>query len=406
MGVASGDQAQNGPRALRRRARAGRVDAVIVAGAAFAPTAVRVLDGTQPLAAAQDVGFAVALARRRQAPQRETSAIDVRHAPTAVPASIGLLVLDEPLDAAPHRAVIAAHSVRRQRFQSAPGDVRAGGIEHGVVIGEGNVVQKLPVVVGVESRPSAIARLHGQQPVDRPLVAGLLRRGIGGRRLAQRQHHHGGVVDIRVVLVAVKKAPSGRLGVGPLYGPIALAPDLFRQQPIGRPADRRVVRAALCQRVGADGGIPNRREARLEEEPFAIVHHEVVEVAQRLHPQGVVLGIAQRIQRHHRIHHGRIDGAQPVGTVHALDHPRLGSLDGLPPDALRPAALPPLQQPVHCQEDVVPGEPAGVFVERGAHARKPDLIQVETRRNRTARVGGMDDGQRHHDGARPRRHLV
>src|ERR1039457_2202491 len=86
-GVASGDQTQNRPRGLRRRARAGREDAVIVAGAAFAPTAIRVLDGTQPLAGAQDVRFAVALPRRRQAPQRETCAVDVRHAPTAVPAS-------------------------------------------------------------------------------------------------------------------------------------------------------------------------------------------------------------------------------------------------------------------------------------------------------------------------------
>jgi hypothetical protein len=73
--------------------------------------------------------------------------------------------------------VIAAHAVRRQRFQRAPGDIGAGGVEHGVVIGEGNVVEKLPVVVGVEGRPSAIARLHGQQPVRPPAVAGLLRRG-------------------------------------------------------------------------------------------------------------------------------------------------------------------------------------------------------------------------------------
>ena len=63
----------------------------------------------------------------------------------------------------------AVEPVRRQRFQHAPGDIGAGGIEHGVVIRERNVAQEFPVVIGVESRPAAVARLHGEQPVERAL---------------------------------------------------------------------------------------------------------------------------------------------------------------------------------------------------------------------------------------------
>ena len=77
--------------------------AAVVAGAAFAPAAVGVLDGAQPFAGAQDVRFAVAFAGRRQAAQRETGAVDVIHAPAAVPASVRFLVLHQIFHAAPHR---------------------------------------------------------------------------------------------------------------------------------------------------------------------------------------------------------------------------------------------------------------------------------------------------------------
>src|ERR1035438_727001 len=54
-GIAAGDQPQNGPGGLRRRAGPGGEDVVDVALAAFTPAAVGVLNGAQPLAGAQDV---------------------------------------------------------------------------------------------------------------------------------------------------------------------------------------------------------------------------------------------------------------------------------------------------------------------------------------------------------------
>src|ERR1039457_748721 len=102
VGVAAGNQAHDGPGGLRRCARRGGEGAVVVAGTAFAPAAVGILDGAEPLAGAENVRLAIALARCGQASQRETGAVDVRHAPTAVPASVGLLVPDQPIHALPY----------------------------------------------------------------------------------------------------------------------------------------------------------------------------------------------------------------------------------------------------------------------------------------------------------------
>src|ERR1017187_9199683 len=91
-GIAAGDQAQDGPGGLRRRAGPGGEDAVDVALAAFAPAAVGVLNGAQPLATAQDMRFAIVLAGRGEPAQREAGAVNVGHAPAAVPTAVGFLV--------------------------------------------------------------------------------------------------------------------------------------------------------------------------------------------------------------------------------------------------------------------------------------------------------------------------
>ena len=71
-------------------------------------------------------------------------------------------------------------------------------------------------------------------------------------------------------------------------------------------------------------------------------------------------------------------------------------------------AFPPFQEPVGAQENVVPGEPLPVLLERpcGAGAGLPEFVEMEAFGHRHARVGGMQDGKRYHDGARPSGHLV
>src|ERR1035438_8032918 len=160
--VSAGNETHQGPGGLGRSALGRGKGAVVITGAAFAPTAIGVLDGAQPLAAAQNVGFAIAFPGGCQPPQGEAGAVDVGHAPPSVPASVGLLMTNQPIHSAADRSMVAVYFVSRQRFQHAPGNVRAGGIEHGIVVSEGNLVEELPIVVGVESGPAAVGRLHGK----------------------------------------------------------------------------------------------------------------------------------------------------------------------------------------------------------------------------------------------------
>src|SRR6266850_1181078 len=90
-GVASSEQTGDGPRGLGRRALSRREGAVVIARAAFAPATIGVLDGAEPLAGAQHMRLAVVFACRAQSPQREAGAVNVRHAPPAVPAAVRLL---------------------------------------------------------------------------------------------------------------------------------------------------------------------------------------------------------------------------------------------------------------------------------------------------------------------------
>ena len=262
----------------------------------------------------------------------------------------------EEVHAAPHGRMAAWQAVRPESFEHASGDVRTGGIQHGVVIRERHVAQETPVIVRVESRPAAVARLHIQQPIERAPLARLLRRAIVGARLGERQQDHGGIVYIGIKIVVVFECPTGGRGVGALHGPIAFAADLALEQPLGGARQGGMIRLALSQRVRGDGGVPDRREARLKEKPLAIIHHQVVELAHRLHSHRIVFGVAQPIQRHHRIHHGRIDRAQTVGVFQPRHHPLLGLPDGPPPDGFRSAAFPPFEAAVYRQKQIAPGD--------------------------------------------------
>src|ERR1039458_61743 len=107
--IAARDQPQNSPGGLRRRAGPGGENAPLVALAAFAPAAVGVLNGAQPLASAQNVRLAIVLARRGESTEREAGAVDVGHAPAAVPTAVGLLVLHQPVHAAANGRWGVAH---------------------------------------------------------------------------------------------------------------------------------------------------------------------------------------------------------------------------------------------------------------------------------------------------------
>src|SRR6185436_20428248 len=58
-GIASRNQSQDGPCGLRRSAGCGGKSSVVVTGTAFTPPAVGILNRSQPLAGAKNVGLAI-----------------------------------------------------------------------------------------------------------------------------------------------------------------------------------------------------------------------------------------------------------------------------------------------------------------------------------------------------------
>ena len=107
--------------------------------------------------------------------------------------------------------MILVVSVGRQHLEDAAGDVDRRRIEHGVVIGERDVLEHHLVVVFVERRPAAVLALHREDPVDRALHRLALVAAIGMFHAAQPQANHRAVIDIRIKLVVKLEVPAARL---------------------------------------------------------------------------------------------------------------------------------------------------------------------------------------------------
>ena len=118
------------------------------------------------------------------------------------------------------------------------------------MIGEGDVVQVMLVVVGVESAPAAVAALQAEDPFATALDR---LAELGGRRRVEPRpgavHRHdddGGVVEVGVMRIGVLERPAARPHVGPLRGPVAGdVEDLLRLQPGKRLSTRRCSASSL-----------------------------------------------------------------------------------------------------------------------------------------------------------------
>src|ERR1035441_8636959 len=129
--VSGGNQAQDRPSGLRRGTR-GRFKLLrFVTVATLAPTSVGILYYPEPAGAARDRSGGLRRARGTQAADGEKGAVDVVHAPAAVPASVVLLFGQEILHPTCNGGMGAVEAAAAERLETAPGDVRAGGVEHG-----------------------------------------------------------------------------------------------------------------------------------------------------------------------------------------------------------------------------------------------------------------------------------
>ena len=110
----------------------------------------------------------------------------------------------------------AGDAVVAEAFEHAAGDVGAGRVLHGVVVGEGDVFEERAVARAVEGGPAAVVVLHGQEPVDAALDGGCARRSAGA---LEGHGDHGGVVDVGVMGVGEFEEPAGGLDVGAVLAP-------------------------------------------------------------------------------------------------------------------------------------------------------------------------------------------
>ena len=292
-------------------------------------------------------------------------------------------------------------------FENASGDVGAGGIEHGVVIGEGDAIQNGPIVIDVEGGPAAVDGLHLEQPIDGAALAIGLRLGAGGRGVLEGEQHHGGVVDVGVMLVGEFEGPTGRLDFGALHRPVAAMADFLGGDPAGgggHGGARGFGQVShFTESEHGDRGVPDGGEARLVIEAIGGFGEQAVELGDGADEIGMVARIAERIERHDAVHHGGVDGAEAVAVTGAVEHPLFGVAHGGAADILGAAIFPEFEDAVELMKE---DGGAAAASHAKALAGGYQLVDVEARGDGADAAAGLDDGERDDDGAGPRGHLI
>src|SRR5207253_2541249 len=154
--ISAREKSENRPCRLRRRTGRRGKCLVVVAGAAFPPASVRILNGTQPLPGTKHVSFPVTDAGGLQATQGKERAVDIIDAPPSIPAAVLFLGFDQIIDGALHCRMIRLDAADTERLENAACYIRARWIKHRIMIGEGNITERLPIIVDIEGSPSAI----------------------------------------------------------------------------------------------------------------------------------------------------------------------------------------------------------------------------------------------------------
>ncbi len=201
------------------------------------------------------------------------------------------------------------------------GDVRAGRIDDLAEVAKGQRPAQRPGVVDVEGAPTSVRALHPQHPLGPAVDRHPARVRLGMTHPAQRQRHHGGVVDVRVVVVGELEgpAPGGQLGAA--QGPVTRAQHLLGQQPVCGPHQRRILgrHAGVEQRDHGQRGVPHRRLARLEPTGSILLDDEPLDPLQAPAHDRMLERVPLQVQSHERVHPRWLDtspGAVGLLTAH------------------------------------------------------------------------------------------
>ncbi len=162
-------------------------------------------------------------------------------------------------------------------------------------------------------------------------------------------------------------------------------------------------RAALGHSVPSQCRIPDRRQAGLAIGAVALDHQQLAH--RRPGGRGVRMlrRIAEAVEHHHGIGHGRINAAQPVLAVQPLGHERHRGALGAPAQIFREQRLHHPQAGVDVLENPTPGRAIGA-ADPVAHLLRrcaEQFSDVNTARISGARAARHQHQQRHQHRARP-----
>jgi hypothetical protein len=223
------------------------------------------------------------------------------------------------------------------------------------------------------------------------------------RDLAQREDDFGGVVDVRVVVVLELERPAARLQVRAPLHPVSDRAHFLADQPVRGSNHRGVVgrESGIAERDGRERGVPDRRLAGFDAARAVFDDRESVEACECLRDHGVIHRVAEYVERHHRVHPGRLDSAPaPVGFLSPHD-----PLDGAPVGVLAQSPVGPplveLERAVELLEAPLPGRDRMARRWRRVAAQ---LVDPET--DRPNWFVRCDDRERHDRLPRPAAEVV
>ncbi len=275
VGLAGRHQGDQRPGGLRGGAAGALVAAVfeLVARRVLAPAAVGVLDRDQPVDGLADRHGGRVVPGGVQRAQCRPGAVDVIHAPAAVPAAVLLLVGEQVVDGpGERRAGLLGLAELGQHRDAARRDVGGRRIEQRAVVGERDVVEVVVGVVGVEGGETAVAALQALDPLAGPgdrlgVVRATLAGAEAGLRPVHRHRHHGGIVEVGIMGVVVLERPAAGTHVRLAGRPVALDVEhLEGLEPFegGAGLALVVLAAGLHQGVGGERRVPDRGQAGLD----------------------------------------------------------------------------------------------------------------------------------------------
>lgn len=242
-------------------------------------------------------------------------AVDVIDAPATVPGAIGFLLVAEVLEGFGDLGVIGGVVFVAEELEDARGDIGAFGVEHGVMVGEGDFFEDVLGAVFIEGGPAAVFALEAEHPGDGSVEDLLGALGVIGGDEAEGEEHHGGVIDVWVPFVFEFEGPAAGVDIGGVFMfPIAAEAYFAIEHPVHGLGDTGVVLGdtGFAEADESDDCVPDGGEAGFEPDlvfGFVVEFLEVFLLAFHLR---VIIWIAEGFEGDDGVEDSGEDGGEAV----------------------------------------------------------------------------------------------